>query len=90
MPERVIEMSSYHAILGCVVAGMGISLVPRSVLSTFPERRRLSIHALPRGQDRAQTVLIWRKGAGSPKIAALLAILAAAKRARPATPKRRA
>jgi DNA-binding transcriptional LysR family regulator len=90
MPERVIEMSSYHAILGCVVAGMGISLVPRSVLSTFPERRRLSIHALPRGQDRAQTVLIWRKGAGSPKIAALLAILATAKRARPATPKRRA
>jgi DNA-binding transcriptional LysR family regulator len=84
MPERVVEMSSYHAILGCVVAGMGISLVPRSVLATFPERRRLSLHALPRGQDKAETALFWRKGAGSPKIAALLAILAGGGRRRPA------
>jgi DNA-binding transcriptional LysR family regulator len=75
MPERIIEMSSYHAMLGCLVAGMGISLVPRSVLSTFPESRRLSIHALPRGQDRTQTVLFWRKGANSPKIDALVEIL---------------
>jgi DNA-binding transcriptional LysR family regulator len=77
MPERVIEMSSYHAILGCIVVGMGISLVPRCVLSTFPESKRLSIHALPKGQDRAQTVLFWRKGARSPKIDALAQVLAA-------------
>ncbi|HVO13838.1 MAG TPA: LysR substrate-binding domain-containing protein [Alphaproteobacteria bacterium] len=89
MPERVIEMSSYHAILGCVAAGMGVALVPRSVLATFPERRRLSVHALPRGQDRAETVLFWRKGAGSPKIAALQAIIAAPKRA-PSTGKTKA
>ena len=82
MPERVVEMSSYHAILGCVVAGMGISLVPKSVLATFPERKRLGVHILPRGQDRALTSLFWRKGAGSPKIAALLAILSAPKRAK--------
>ena len=36
MPERIIEITSYHAMLGCVVAGMGISLLPRMVLSTFP------------------------------------------------------
>ena len=29
MPERVIEMTSYHAMLGCVVVGMGVSLMPR-------------------------------------------------------------
>jgi len=75
MPERVIEMSSYHAMLGCVVVGMGISLVPRSVLNTFPERNRVSVHALPNGQNVAQTALIWRKGAGSPKIDALVAVL---------------
>ena len=79
MPERVIEMSSYPAILGCIAVGMGISLVPRCVLSTFPERKRLSIHALPKGQDRVQTVLFWRKGARSPKIDALAQVLAAAK-----------
>lgn len=75
MPERTIEMSSYHAILGCVAAGMGISLMPRSVLSTFPESGRLSLHSLPPGHDRAQTVLFWRKGARSPKIDALIDIL---------------
>ena len=80
MPERLVEMSSYHAILGCVVAGMGISLVPKSVLATFPERKRLSVHTLPRGQDSAETSLFWRRGAGSPKIAALLAVLKAPRR----------
>jgi DNA-binding transcriptional LysR family regulator len=75
IPERAIELSSYHAMLGCVVAGMGIALLPKSVLSTFPERRRLSIHAMPRGQNIAQTVLIWRKGAHSSKIDALIDLL---------------
>jgi DNA-binding transcriptional LysR family regulator len=42
MPERTIELASYHAILGGVVAGMAISLIPKSVLTTFPERKRLS------------------------------------------------
>ena len=36
MPERTIELGSYHAMLGCVVAGMGVALLPRSVLTTFP------------------------------------------------------
>jgi DNA-binding transcriptional LysR family regulator len=64
-PGQVIEISSYHAMLGCVVVGMGISLVPRSVLATFPERKRLSVHALPKGEDLAYTDLIWRKEAVS-------------------------
>jgi len=71
MPERIIELTSYHAILGCVVAGMGVSLVPKSVLTTFPERRRLSLHQLEPTENRADTVLIWRKGAGSPNVRAL-------------------
>ena len=75
MPERTIELRSYHAMLGCIVAGMGAALVPKSVLSTFPESKRLSIHALPPGKDKARTVLIWRKGAVSPKIEALAEIL---------------
>ena len=73
--ERVIEMTSYHAMLGCVAAGMGIALLPRSVLATFPETTRLAVYDLPPGLDRTKTVLIWRKGGGAPKIAALLDIL---------------
>jgi DNA-binding transcriptional LysR family regulator len=75
MPAQTIEITSYHAMLGCVVVGMGISLVPLSVLATFPERARLSVHALPPGSDCAQTDLIWRKGAMSPKIRALVQVL---------------
>ena len=70
MPERTIELTSYHAMLGCVVAGMGISLLPKSVLTTFPERKRLSVHHLARPENFAQTVLIWRKGAGSANVRA--------------------
>jgi DNA-binding transcriptional LysR family regulator len=76
MPERMIEMSSYHAMLGCAVVGMGISLVPRMVLNTFPERKRLSIHPLPEKVNKAMTWLLWRKGARSPKLTALIDILA--------------
>lgn len=75
LPERAIELSSYHAMLGCIVVGMGIALLPKSVLSTFPERRRLSVHAMPRGRNSAQTVLIWRKGARSSKIDVLIDLL---------------
>jgi DNA-binding transcriptional LysR family regulator len=75
MPERLIEMSSYHAMLGCAVVGMGISLMPRMVLDTFPERKRLSIHPLPAGLNKAVTFLVWRKGARSPKLTALIEIL---------------
>lgn len=75
MPARVIEMTSYHTILGCAVVGMGVSVIPKIVLKTFPERQRLSLHRLPKGLDRARTVLFWRKGAGSAKIRALAALL---------------
>lgn len=76
MSDRIIETSSYHAILGCAVAGMGISMVPRMVLKTFPDVKLLSIHAIPPQFGIAPTVLIRRKGAASPKVNALIEILA--------------
>jgi DNA-binding transcriptional LysR family regulator len=75
MPDRIVEITSYHAMLGCAVAGMGISLLPRNVLTTFPDARLLSLHSLPPGLDRAPTVLIWRKGTHSPKVRALMEVL---------------
>lgn len=75
-PERVIELGSYHALLGCVLAGMGAALLPKSVLTTFPESTRLKVHKLEAGEDRLHTLLVWRKGAFSPKVKALAEILA--------------
>jgi DNA-binding transcriptional LysR family regulator len=89
MPERTIELGSYHALLGCVVAGTGVALLPRSVLSTFPDSKRLSVHALPPGENRAETVLLWRKGAASPNIQALLQLVSDNKPAARAKAKRK-
>jgi DNA-binding transcriptional LysR family regulator len=75
LPERVIELGSYHAMLGCVLAGMGAALLPRSVLATFPESKRLQVFPLPRCQGGIATLLIWRKGIQSSKVSALAQIL---------------
>jgi DNA-binding transcriptional LysR family regulator len=75
MPQRIVEITSYHAMLGCAVAGMGISLMPRNVLTTFPDAKLLSVHSLPPALARSQTTLIWRKGMLSPKVRALIEIL---------------
>ncbi len=75
MPLRTMDLASYHAILGCVAAGMGMALVPKLVLDAFPGREQIRAHKMPAGQDKAETLLIWRKGAGSMKIDALLAVL---------------
>jgi DNA-binding transcriptional LysR family regulator len=77
VPEKIIEMSSWHAILGCTAAGMGISVLPRMVLQSFPEQKFLSLHPLPEGLGRAPTMLIWRKGAYSPNVRALREVLLA-------------
>lgn len=75
IPTRTIELASYHAMLGCVLAGMGAALLPKSVLMTFPESKRLKIHSLPRGDNLLRTLLIWRKGLATPNIEALAEIL---------------
>lgn len=77
MPERIIEMSSWHAILGCIAAGMGVSVLPKMVLMGFSDRKFLSVHPLPSKLSKAPTVLIWRKGTQSPKVNALLEVLKA-------------
>ncbi len=77
MPRHTIQLSSYHAMLGCVVVGMGVALIPCSVLDTFPEQHLLGRHKPLAGLDKAATLLIWQKGAMSPKIDALIEILSA-------------
>ncbi|MGE5714280.1 MAG: LysR substrate-binding domain-containing protein [Betaproteobacteria bacterium] len=69
--ERLIEMGSYHAILGCAVAGMGIALLPKIVLDTFTERARLSLYPMTGRYKSARTLLIWRRNAPSARVRAL-------------------
>jgi DNA-binding transcriptional LysR family regulator len=74
-PERIVEVGPYHAILGCAIAGMGVALMPRSVLDTYTERSRLSIHELNAKFRRTRIMLVWRKDVPQANIAAFSEIL---------------
>jgi DNA-binding transcriptional LysR family regulator len=75
LPDRIVEMSSYHAILGCAVVGMGVALMPRSVLDAYAERARLGVHALKGRFRSVRTLLVWRKDAPQAKLAGLADVL---------------
>lgn len=76
-PDRVIEIASYHAMLGCVVAGMGIALIPRNVLESLPAHTRVSVHRLPRKWNLSTTYMIWRIETKSSRVSAFEQVLRA-------------
>ena len=81
-PRRIIEVGSYHAILGCCVAGMGVALVPAAVLDTYTERARLSEHKLKGDFRTVRTMLIWRKDSPQPKVKLLADLIREEQRGR--------
>ncbi len=44
---RLLEFGTLEAILGCVAAGLGITLLPRGLAEGSPQRRAIATHALP-------------------------------------------
>ena len=81
---RVMDLSSYHAIVACVAAGAGIALVPAAVLDTMPHVQ-VRRHPLPKAYGDVVTPLIWRAGEVSAQVLALRGLAnEAAKKARPA------
>lgn len=71
-PLKITELGSYHAILGCCIAGMGVALVPAAVPDTYSERLRLSEHPVRAKWGKVNTVLVWRKNAAQPRVQALV------------------
>lgn len=74
-PDCIIEIASYHAMLGCVVAGMGIALLPRNVLESLPAHVSVSVHKLPHKWSVSTTFIIWRKEMKSSRISTLEQVL---------------
>lgn len=60
-PARILEFGSIDAILGCVHAGMGISLLPTSVVKRSELGRKLQCYSIPAAYSRVTTVFIRRK-----------------------------
>jgi DNA-binding transcriptional LysR family regulator len=57
---RVLEFGTLDAILGCVIAGLGLTLLPRSVVGQAWRAGRLALHALPPAEARVDTLFVRR------------------------------
>jgi DNA-binding transcriptional LysR family regulator len=67
---KVVEVNSYHAMLSCVAAGMGVGIVPRAVVDIYPYAEGLKIHSLPAKWRDSNTCLIWRTDSLKPSMTA--------------------
>lgn len=61
--RRILEFGTIEAILGCVSAGLGVTLLPQSVVEPARREGRVSAHELPTAESRVETVLIRRRDA---------------------------
>jgi DNA-binding transcriptional LysR family regulator len=77
MPERILELASYQAMIACVAAGTGFAVVPKSVLESLRATRSVRQHALPKRFSHNRTYIVWH-GDPSPSLRCLLSLLATA------------
>jgi DNA-binding transcriptional LysR family regulator len=57
-----MEFGTFDGIIGCVGAGVGIALLPRSVVDRSPQREGVNIHRLPKEIRCVETFFVTRKG----------------------------
>lgn len=60
---RRLEFGMLDTILGCVGAGLGITLLPKAVVGPALRDGQISIHQLPAAEARAETMFVRRRGA---------------------------
>jgi LysR family transcriptional regulator, cell division regulator len=61
IPEKIMEFGTLDGIIGCVSAGLGISLLPRSVVDKHIEDDLLIHHSIPNQFGKVNTLFIYRK-----------------------------
>ncbi|GIO27391.1 LysR family transcriptional regulator [Ornithinibacillus bavariensis] len=61
IPKKIMEFGTLDAIIGCVSAGLGISMVPQSVVEKQLQEGALRKHLLPKEYRKVKTVFIYRK-----------------------------
>jgi DNA-binding transcriptional LysR family regulator len=73
-----LEMGTLEGILGCVSAGLGITMMPFSVAEPYAKRREVAIHRLAPADARVETVFITRRDlVRSPALDEFIRILSA-------------
>jgi DNA-binding transcriptional LysR family regulator len=56
-----MEFGTIDGIIGCVAAGLGISLLPRSVVERSARRNDVSVHQLPKSHRYVETQFVTHK-----------------------------
>ncbi|MBC2638283.1 MULTISPECIES: LysR substrate-binding domain-containing protein [unclassified Rhodococcus (in: high G+C Gram-positive bacteria)] len=57
----VLEFGTLEGVLGCVAAGMGVTLLPLGVVTASPLASSLKVHHLAPADSRAETLFVRRK-----------------------------
>jgi len=71
---RVMEFGILEAVMGCVSAGLGVTLLPRALIGPVWRKGRVAMHALPPRDGIVETVFVRRRdGYLSSALAAFLA-----------------
>ena len=60
---RRLEFGTLEAILGCVAAGLGVTLLPKSVVDSARRDGRVAVHELPQAEAGVETMFIRRRDA---------------------------
>lgn len=60
---RVLEFGTLETIVSCVAAGLGITLLPKSLSDVAWSGNRVAMHHLPNGAGRVETVFIQHRDA---------------------------
>jgi LysR family transcriptional regulator, cell division regulator len=58
---KTIELGSFETILGCVKAGMGMTVLPVSVIKKLGYEKDVAIESLPKGLSSVHTYMICKK-----------------------------
>ena len=56
-----LEMGTLEGIIGCVSAGLGITMMPFSVVESYVKRQEVAVHRLSPADARIETVFITRR-----------------------------
>jgi LysR family transcriptional regulator, cell division regulator len=60
---RVLEFGTLEAIVSCVAAGLGVTLLPKALAGTMWSGRHVVAHRLPEGAGLVETVFIRHRDA---------------------------
>jgi DNA-binding transcriptional LysR family regulator len=60
---RQLEFGTLEAIIGCVSAGLGVTLLPTALVGSVWQRGRVRVHALPEAEKWVDTVFIRHREA---------------------------